>query len=275
MFHYLRKTAKTVFPPSFRSNFRGAVQPVVKLWRRSPLAEYIAHRRAEVYLISFARSGRTWLRTMIGTALCDYFDLDIAAPERIADLWQQDARIPAIRLDHSAIRLENPNKFKQKKIILLVRNPLDIGVSQYHFQQRQGAIDADVFPIVESVVNSYNAWAIFMREHPACLLIKYEDLLATPELVLTEIFEFINLPQVCEGEVLRRTVEICSFENMKKLANDPERSLFYRPNSSAMVRSGKVGSSKAELPPSTYKELQEFVTQTLSEDFNYTDSSNV
>ncbi|MGK7890702.1 MAG: sulfotransferase domain-containing protein [Leptolyngbyaceae cyanobacterium] len=275
MFYHFCQTAKTVLPQPVRANLRERLQPAMKQWRRSPLAKYLVHQRADVYLISFPRSGRTWLRTMMGTALCDYFDLERASPELIAELWKQDARIPSICLDHSAIRLNDPDKFRQKKVVLLVRDPLDIGVSMYHFKQRQGELKGHVLQVVKQVVESYNAWANYIQDHPACLLIKYEDLLATPQEVLTQIFNFIELPQVCEGEVLQQTVETCSFENMKKLADDPQRSLFYRPNNSVMVRSGQAGSSKAELSQATYEELKQFVTQALSQDFNYSYSLNL
>jgi len=153
MCHKLRQTAARVLPQPVRTQLRETINPLTQAWIQSPLAKYLDHQRADVYLISFPRSGRTWLRTMIGTAICQHFDLDRPAPEMIADLWQYNTSIPVIRLDHGAVRLENPDKFKQKKVILLVRNPLDIGVSRYHYKQRPDTMENHVSHTVKQVVH--------------------------------------------------------------------------------------------------------------------------
>lgn len=259
----------TGLPQSVKANLLQTLAPIKQSWHRSALAQYLDHRRTDVYLISFPRSGRTWLRTMMGTAMCQHFDLAIAAPEKIADLWKVQPEIPVIRLSHQDIRLPNPAKFMDKKVILLVRNPLDIGVSHYHYRQRSEEMVNRVSKSVHEAVESYNKWAAFMADHPSCLVVKYEDLLTTPDTCLQEIFKFMDLPQICEGETVANTVEACSFDNLKQLANDPTRSLFYRPNNSEMVRSGKAGSSKEELDQSIYDELKQFVQTTLSPTFQY------
>ena len=201
--------------------------------------------------------------------MCKHFDLAITAPEKIADLWKVQPDIPVIRLSHQDIRLPDPSKFINKKVILLVRNPLDIGVSHYHYRQRSEEMVNRVSKSVHEAVESYNKWATFMANHPSCLVVKYEDLLMTPDTCLQEIFRFMNLPQICEGDTVAKTVDACSFNNLKQLANDPRRSLFYRPNNSEMVRSGKSGSSKEELTQDIYDDLKQFVQTTLSPTFSY------
>ncbi|MEO0686049.1 MAG: sulfotransferase domain-containing protein, partial [Cyanobacteria bacterium J06649_11] len=95
-----------------------------------------------------------------------------------------------IRLSHSEIRLPNPEKFRQKKVILLVRNPLDIGVSRYHYKQRPGAMTDHASQTVREGVTCYNTWATYMAEGSSnCLVVKYEDLLQTPEECLRRIFD--------------------------------------------------------------------------------------
>lgn len=259
----------TVLPQPIKSSVRQTVDSVKRLWTSSPIAEYWDHRLTDVYLVSYPRSGRTWLRTMVGTALCQQFELAIATPEKIADLWKLEPQIPVIRLSHQDIRLPHPDKFRNKKVILLVRNPLDIGVSHYHYRQRGEDLVNRVTTSVNEAVTSYNKWAAFMAQHPSCLVVKYEDLLTTSETCLQDIFRFLDLPQVCEGTTLADTVEACSFQNLKQLAHDPTRSLFYRPHTSEMVRSGKSGSSKEELNPETYDELKQFVRTALSPTFRY------
>lgn len=259
----------TLLPLPIKASLLQTMDPVKRIWATSPLVRYLDHRRTDVYLISFPRSGRTWLRTMMGTALCKHFELAIATPEKIADLWKSQPDIPVIRLSHPDIRLPHPHKFTHKKVILLVRNPLDIGVSHYHYRQREEELVNRVSRSVHEVVTSYNKWASFMVDHSSCLVVKYEDLLTQPKTCLQDIFRFIDLPQICEGNTVSETVEACSFENLKRLADDPRRSLFYRPNKSEMVRSGKSGSSKEELNQVTYNELKQFVQTTLNPTFSY------
>lgn len=266
----MQRSIATVLPKPFKSGIRQRIAPIKRLWTNSPLVQYLDHRRTDVYLISYPRSGRTWLRTMLGTALCNHFSLNISSPELIAELWQKHSDIPVIRLSHSEIRLPNPKKFHQKKVILLVRNPLDIGVSRYHYKQRPGAMTDHASHTVREVVNCYNTWATYMVKNSSnCLLIKYEDLLHTPEDCLRRIFDFMELSEMGEP-TLSKTIDACSFKNLKQLANDPTRSLFYRPNNSEMVRSGKSGSSKTELPQETYDELKELVQGNLNPTFGYT-----
>ena len=54
-------------PVDIRSRFRSTLP---RQWLR-----WLAHRKSDVYLISYPKCGRTWLRVMIGKAVMLHFNL--------------------------------------------------------------------------------------------------------------------------------------------------------------------------------------------------------
>ena len=60
-------------------------------------------RRAPFVLISYPKSGRTWLRLMLGKALRDHFDLKLAKQGDLLSIQKFtkiDRRIPRLELSH-------------------------------------------------------------------------------------------------------------------------------------------------------------------------------
>jgi hypothetical protein len=109
---------------------------------------YSELRPIDVYLLSFPKCGRTWLRLMIGRALTTYYNLDhpdiLNKMVKLESLSEFDPSIPKIRVTHD----DNPQwkkpdelnetkiEYKDSKVILLVRDPRDVVVSSY-FEKRK------------------------------------------------------------------------------------------------------------------------------------------
>ena len=89
---------------------------------------------ADVTLVSFPKSGRTWLRLMIGRVLQQHFgtelDDSLLELERLAD---RDSRIPRIHAAHDGVgSWRDPREYRGRRVILLVRDPRDVVVSYYY-----------------------------------------------------------------------------------------------------------------------------------------------
>ncbi len=82
--------------------------------------------RGDVTIMSFPKSGRTWLRIMIGRALQQHFgtELDESVIE-LHRLAEHDSRIPRIYMIHDGVddNWRDPKQFRNRPLILLVRDP--------------------------------------------------------------------------------------------------------------------------------------------------------
>jgi hypothetical protein len=200
--------------------------------------------RADWVLMSWGKSGRTWLRVMLsrayqlrgGLAANELLDFD--------NLRKADASLPAVFFTHNNYlrdytgNMDSMAHFKGKRVVLLVRDPRDVAVSQFfqwQFRMRpnkkyindypaHGAdIDAWNFVLDEQaglprIVNYFNRWAEAMPELRDVLLVRYEDMRVDPARVLAQILEFTGT-EVSDDQV-REAVEFAAYENMKKMEED-------------------------------------------------------
>ena len=96
----------------------------------------------DVFLVSYPRSGSTWLRFLIG---------NLAYPADPVNFLNVDSRIPDIYLlpDRVLRRYPRPRILKShepfdprySKIIYIVRDPRDLVVSLYHYDLKRCDID--------------------------------------------------------------------------------------------------------------------------------------
>lgn len=95
-------------------------------------------RRADCVIVSFGKSGRTWLRVMMSR----FYQTRHGLAERhligFDNLHRLDPAIPKIFFTHDNYtkdytgNLDSKSDYAGKKVVLLVRHPADVAVSQYH-----------------------------------------------------------------------------------------------------------------------------------------------
>ena len=223
------------------------------------------HQRADVVLISFPKSGRTWLRSMFGRAIQQYHGADPKMIMRTSSLRRLDPRIPLIRSTHDDFAHEKtPDKIESKKrqyaskrVIFLARDPRDVIVSLYYqkkFRRRReityhGTLKdflRESTGGIESIVTFYNVWAENRHLPRDFLLIKYEDIVDDPERELRRMLCFLDIDWLPDA-VIAEAVRFGSFDNLKKIEADNllghgALSTRDRNNDEAYkVRKGKVG----------------------------------
>lgn len=242
-------------------------------------ARYIARARAVV--VSHAKSGRTWLATMLGayeraagTSLGVFFSHD----NYIRDRRAQDAR-PW----HAA-----------KRLVLLVRDPGDVVVSFYHQWQHRmkpgkrwvndypaGPLDLYEFAMhprtgLPNLIAFMNRLAAETRGRDDVLRVRYEDLRSAPQQSLERLIRFVA--DELDVAAVRAAVEYGSFQNMQRLerenATDPRASTRLKPRDvsnpqSFKVRSGRVGGYRDSFTPAQVAVMDALVRDTLDSSYGY------
>ncbi len=270
-------TSQHGMPATLLIHAFNAVVSALRRSRRQPgvrnLRLWYKLQRADVCVLSFPKSGRSWLRFLIGHPLAQLSGVDVTAIPKTDDLYRLDPRIPRIRVTHDdfphratpAEVQTDKRHYAGKRVVLLVRDPRDVMVSWYHhlrFRRREAErFEGELGDLLRaergglaSLIAYYNAWAA-TRDVPAgYLLMANEDLRADTAGQLERLFGFMGLGWVSR-EAIEASVEFCSFENMKRM--EAEQGKQFRFGSwgkrdvtnpdSFKVRRGKVGGYRDSL----------------------------
>jgi hypothetical protein len=218
----------------------------------------------DAFLVSFPKSGRTWLRFLLSCYFARAselgFEPDLHSTFRVLPNFDRDAArglpvfvgrdrevdLPLIAVSH---RQFDAQLFGGRPTIILVRDPRDVCVSAYFHETKHkhrfvGSIaefiEDDTYG-VPAIVRYHNGWALGMVGSRS-LVISYEDMSNSTEATVTRILEFLGL-QV-DVATLADAVERARFSKMQKTeektgipGHDYDRS----DKDSLRVRKGKVG----------------------------------
>jgi len=309
----------------------GRLTPAVAVLRRElallarlhhPRAERIALERwlrgreeyrklslAHWALVSWGKSGRTWLRVMLSRGYQLQFDLRDPELLDFDNLHRRHPGVPRVLFTHNNYLRDYlrdyvrdltddsqaPAHFERLPVVFLARDPRDVAVSQYfqwkyrmHRRKKRlngypphGA-DVDVATFlrdsrvgVPAIVAYMNAWAAWLPTAPGALMIRYEDMRRAPEETLRRVFEHTGTP--VDDARVREAVAFADYDNMKQL----ERTRFFRgagsrvrPGSrknpdSYKVRRAKVGGYRDYLDEAERAALDALIERELDPLFGY------
>ena len=212
---------------------------------------------ADWVLMSWGKSGRTWLRVMLSR----FYQLRFGLPESelldFDNLHRRNPAAPRVFFTHNNYlrdytgNWQSKAHFAGKPVVLLVRDPRDVAVSQYfqwrfRMQPRKKLLNGypphgtaiELFDFVTDtevglprVIDYFNDWAASRDELSALLLVRYEDMRADPARELGRILDFTGTPGA--PEQIAAAVEFAAYDNMKKLETEG----FFR-NAGARVKAG-------------------------------------
>jgi len=261
--------------------------------RKLELTDYV--------LMSWGKSGRTWLRVMMSR----YYQQKYAIPEKhmlgFDNYHHMNAAVPRVFFTHGNYlrnytgNWDDKAEFYGKKIIMLVRDPRDVAVSQffqwkYRMKRRKKALnwypphDAEisVFDFVMNeeaglpcIIRFFNIWAQELPKVVASIVIRYEDMRQEPAAALHRIFNFLGTPG-SDAEI-QDAVDYAAYENMKKL----EESNAFRSSGARLipgrkgnpdsykVRRAKVGGYRDYFDDEQLERIESLVAATLRPDFGY------
>jgi len=260
--------------------------------------------KADAYLISFPKCGRTWVRVMLGRALYRHAGVDDLKPDGTRLLYPEGvermAGLPRVSFTHDGKPTRRPvekieadkSRYSGKKVVLLIRDLRDVAVSYFFHETRrtkrfypkwevagfQGEISeflrSDVGG-VDHFIRFYNVWADSRGVPEGLLVIKYEEMHRQPAAVLRQMLAFLELPDVAD-EVVADAVEFASFDSMRSME---EQGVFSHPHymqpgdrddeDSYKVRRGEVGGYADYLSPEDIAWLTERMRSELSPFYEY------
>jgi hypothetical protein len=264
--------------------------------------EFRKLRLADCVIVSFGKSGRTWVRVMLSR----FYQLKHGLSARhligFDNLHKKNAAIPKLFFTHdNYIKDYTGNRdtkadFYDKKVVLLVRDPFDTAVSQFFqwkYRMRPGkkalnqypqhGSDTSVFDFVmdedaglPKIIDYLNLWASESSKIKDLLIVRYEDLRADTAQALERIVNFIGTPG-SEAEI-REAENFASVENMRQME---EKKTFWlsgsrmvakdrkNPNS-YKVRKAKVGGYRDYFDDQQIARMQQLVAERLDPVFGYT-----
>lgn len=198
-------------------------------------------RLADCVVVSFGKSGRTWLRVMISR----FYQLKHGLSENqligFDNLHRKNPAIPKIFFTHDNYikdytgHSDSKEDFYDRKVVLLVRNPTDVAVSQFFqwkYRMRPGKKKINDYPQhgadiepwdfvmdetsgLPKIIDYLNLWATEMPKIGHLLIVRYEDLRSDTAATLKRIVEFMGTPGT--DEQIEGAVEFSSVENMRKM----------------------------------------------------------
>jgi alcohol sulfotransferase len=199
-------------------------------------------RRADIVVVSFGKSGRTWLRVMLSHLLRIKYDLPEKAILSFDNFHRLDRRVPRIFFTHDNYIKDHTGDeaskapFYRKRVVLLARDPRDVAVSQFfqwkfRIKPTKVAInnypprgsDISLFDFVtgdnggsmRAVTEFLNLWASEADKVSHFHLMSYEALRAEPADELRRLLGFMQID--ASDEQIEEAVRYASFDNMKQL----------------------------------------------------------
>ena len=264
--------------------------------------EFRKLQQADCVIISYGKSGRTWLRVMLSR----FYQLKHGLPDNsligFDNLHARNPDIPRILFTHDNYlkdftgNADSKKDYYQKKVVLLVRDPRDVVVSQYFqwkHRMRPWKKRLNMYPAHGADINEYqfamdqnaglpkivdffNLWASEAEKIDQLLVVHYEDMRRDTAHVLEQILNFIGTP--ASPEETEDVVNFSSMENMKKM----EQKRTFRLSGSRMVpgdrnnpdsykvRRGKVGGFRDYFDEDQVNNIEQLLQQTLQPVYGYT-----
>ena len=199
-------------------------------------------QNADIVVVSFGKSGRTWLRVMISHLFRVMYGLPDNAILGFDNFHNLNRKVPKIFFTHDNYikdftgDFETKRPFYNKRVILLARDPRDVAVSQFFqwkFRIKPTKVAINNYPPMGSDISLFdfitgdnggsmravadylNLWASESGNLEHFHLVRYEDLRAEPHRELRKMLQFMQVD--ASEDHVNAAVEYSSFDNMKKM----------------------------------------------------------
>lgn len=226
---------------------------------------------SDCIVLSFPKSGRTWLRYFLALYISKVYKTDIDTE------LKGKSKSPIISFSHNYfdtfqddiknnIYITEKKILDKKKLIFLVRHPLDTQVSfYYHKKERQGMWKSDINYFFISNIYGIEKQSEFVlkllelyRQHHDSLLLRYENIHKNRQKEFNRLVKFIfgNVNK----NALKWAIENSTFNKMQQIEMKLAKKNKYKyrlgvegeqkwnkDKNSLKVRKGKIGSYKDEL----------------------------
>ncbi len=254
---------------------------------------------ADVLVISFTKSGRTWLRVLISNYYSRRFGLSDKELIDGANLHHKVTAVPKVffapdtRFPYPELGPAQVRATASQRVVFMVRDPRDVAVSLYfHVKYRASErelrrklipeqarkLDLDSFVLdpnfgAARAIGYLNRWSTERGQLPLSHIVRYEDLVADTFGRLADLFKFMG--ETVEPELVTQVVEFASFASLQR----KEREGYFQSDrlgqtkagaiETGKVRKGQVGGYREALRPDTVVALDQLVATTLNPVYGY------
>ncbi len=245
----------------------------------------------DVFLCSYQKSGRTWLRFMLTYYQLRLFDVDyhltmrnfpplspnvtLIGVFRLRDL-PVDAPIHRILATHSEV----PGLFRGLPTIMLWRDIRDVLVSYYYHRVARGELRCDLESFVWSswglphVIRYHNWWLRALKRFPdgTVLELTYERLQADTAGTVGDCLQFMGLE--VRDQLVNEAIDYASASHMRKLearwgSPDFTAEHLRRDVNAFHVRKARVGGYSEELSADTIARIDAILGKELGDSGTY------
>lgn len=243
----------------------------------------VDHKLEDIFLVSFPKSGNTWLRFLVANAIKVKFNID-----RQVNFFSIHDIIPDIQLSRNICshgpfgRQDIPRIIKSHgaynpyyhRVILLIRDPRDALISYYYFLMNYDKVssNSNLSQFIRNPKYGAQAWAahteswLFTKNSSQNIqLLLYEELLSNPHEQLRKVMDLIGF-NLTDLE-LDKAVLLSSKENMKQSELHHKSTYSVKTQKTAFVRQGKATAGK-ELTAEDRQRVEE-VTRSIAEKVGY------
>lgn len=247
---------------------------------------------AKYVVVSFPKSGRTWLRATLTFYYAERYGLVDPPLLEYANLHYLDRRIPKIYFTHDEEPSLRPDElgrdkshYRRKHVLFVSRDPRDVCVSLFfHRRHRDRDLDQPIFEFatgeaggLRTTIEFMNIWRAALKKIPNALEISYEAMHVESEQTLAKILRFFG--EEPDPRAVRIAVERARFDRLQSLerkgaftsgrltAADPTDADSFK------VRRGKVGGFADYFDAEQQKRLEELVRTHASGDASSSSSS--
>ena len=251
----------------------------VKLFTSSGPGRQVEVQDDDVFIVSYPKSGNTWVRYMLAYILSKGSISSLAEMnDTIPDIYTASKnKLKDVR-SHRFLKSHEYFDPRYQKVIYLVRDPRDVLISLYYYRKRWSTksnfftIDEFADSFVESGKSA--TWGEHVgswygaRQDDTIIYIKYEDLIEDAKGTLKCITDHVGLQ--CTDDSIVEAVEAASFDKMKKreMSKDWDETKLAYNKHVKFFRSGSTQQWVNKLSPSTVNKIHNKWSRIMGE-FDY------
>jgi len=209
----------------------------------------------DVIIVSYPKSGSTWLRFLIGNYLTENSVSFLNCKDIIPDIHSSELQFYRNVSSPRFIKSHFRYVPDYKNVIYLVRDGRDVAVSYYFHSKKFGKIDKEVSfgNFIENYFNKnrldeFSPWGehvnSWLDNRPSkFMIVSYEEIHKNPLLLLSKVFNFAGIRNFDE-KIAISAIEASSFMNMRKIEENQHHIFDKTKNTESsikLVRNGKSG----------------------------------
>lgn len=198
--------------------------------RRQPALREATVYPDDVFLVSYSKSGNTWLRFLLGNlAFGDNAITFADIEQRMPSIYESTDRQMKLASRPRYIKSHEAFHSRYQNVIYIVRDPRDVAVSYYHYTHKMRKMPADsvMDGFVQDFINGHvrnpeglwadhvMSWLAMQHSRKSFLLVRYVDLIEDPFRELSRVAAFLQLP--AEKEKINRAILLSTADRMREL----------------------------------------------------------